>query len=119
MIGRNETLRNMSQLSQQCRSKAEKDGYTSLMNNTKWRELCSAFAGFERKPAWRTRDFLNSYLSNWDCEWFHHVGPDYCSIEWIEIDANDCSRESIRKVLESIGTQFEESEYFRVFGYKK
>jgi|SRR3954470_20506212 hypothetical protein len=109
----------LHRLSRQCRQKAEAEGYAALMNNTKWKELCFTFAGFHQHPAWRTRDLLNGYLSAWDSEWFHHVGPDYCSIEWLEIDPRGCSKSSIREVLEQVGVPFEEGEYFRVIGYKK
>jgi len=109
----------MNSLSKQCRRKAEESGYAALMNNTKWRELCLAFSTIDKKPAWRTYDFLNGYLSEWDHEWFHHVGPDYCSIEWLEIDPRDCPIVQIREVLGSLGVPFEESKYFRIFGYRK
>ena len=110
----------MSTLSNQCRRKAEAEGLVSLMNDTKWRELCFAFSAFEQKPAWRTRDLLTGHLSDWDCEWFHHVGPDYCSIEWLEIDPRDCDDDSITSLLRQVGVPFEASEhYFRVIGYRK
>jgi len=110
----------MSALAKQCRRKAEADGLVSLMNDTKWRELCFTFSSFETKPAWRTLDLLNGHLSDWDCEWFHHVGPDYCSIEWLEIDPRACDRESVRAVLREVAAPFEESEqFFRVIGYAK
>jgi hypothetical protein len=110
----------MSTLAQKCRRKAETDGLVSLMNDTKWRELCFAFSALERKPAWRTRDFLSGYLSGWDSEWFHHLGPNYCTIEWLEIEPRDCDLESIRSVLREVGVPFEEAEsFFRVIGYKK
>jgi hypothetical protein len=89
------------------------------MNNTKWKELCFAFAGFEKHPTWRTRDLLNGNLSAWDSEWFHHVGPDYCSIEWLEIDPRGNSRESILEVLRHVGAPFEEGSHFKVIGYRK
>ena len=79
----------MSSLSNQCRHKAEASGLVSLMNDTKWRELCYTFSAFEKNPLWRARDLLNEYLSEWDSEWFYHVGPDYCSIEWLEIAPQD------------------------------
>jgi hypothetical protein len=108
-------------LANQCRRKAEKEGFVSLMNDTKWRELCYAFSAFKpRPPAWRTLDLLNGHHSDWDREWFHHVGPDYCSIEWLEIDPRDCDREKIRAVLQEVGVPFEESgNLFKVIGYKK
>jgi hypothetical protein len=110
----------MSTLSNQCRRKAETEGLVSLMNDTKWRQLCFAFSAFAKKPAWRTRDLLNGHLSDWDSEWFHHVGPDYCAIEWLEIDLRNCDDESITSVLRQVGASFEESEhYFRVIGYRK
>src|SRR5690349_16538799 len=98
----------MGPLANQCRRKAEADGLVSMMNDTKWRELCMAFSLFEPKPAWRTRDLLNGHLSDWDRGWFHHVGPDYCSIEWLEIDPGTCDPEHIRAVLGEIGAPFEE-----------
>jgi hypothetical protein len=110
----------MNILVNQCRRKAETDGLVSQINDTKWRELCFAFSAFKIKPAWRTHDLLNGYLSSWDLDWFYHIGPDYCSIEWLEIDPKDCDHEIIRSVLQEVGAPFEESEgYFRVIGYTK
>jgi hypothetical protein len=109
----------MSPLSKQCRRKAEEEGYASLMNDTKWRELCFAFSVFDKKPAWRTRDLLTGYVSSWDTEWFHHVGPDYCSIEWLEIDARDCPKEAILEVLEKVGAPFDDAERLKVVGYRR
>jgi hypothetical protein len=99
--------------------KAEEEGLASLMNDTKWKELCFAFAAFEIKPAWRTRDLLNSYVSEWDSEWFHHVGPGYCSIEWLEIDPKGCDRNEIEAVLQKVGAPYEISDFFKVVGYRK
>jgi hypothetical protein len=109
----------MSPLSKRCRRKAEEGGYASLMNDTKWRELCVAFAGFDKKPAWRTRDLLTGHISEWDTEWFHHVGPHYCSIEWLEIDVRGCPEEKIRTVLEHVGAPFDDSERLKVLGYRR
>lgn len=109
----------MSTLAEQCRRKAEAEGLGSYMNDTKWRELCYAFSSFEIHPKWRTLDLLNGYLSSWDGEWFHHVGPDYCTIRWLEIDPTGCDRERIRSVLRTVGAPFNESEQFlRVIGYR-
>lgn len=110
----------MSTLANQCRRKAEQDGLVSLMNDTKWRELCFAFSRLEQHPAWRTLDLLNGHMSDWDSEWFSHLGPDYCSIKWLEIDPKNCDRESVSSVLRDVGVAFEESErYFRIIGYRK
>jgi hypothetical protein len=110
----------MSPLANQCRAKAEEGGFASLMNDTKWRELCMALATFEKKPAWRTRDLLTGYVSSWDSDWYHHVGPDYCSIEWLEIERGANPKEEIRSVLQSVGAPFEETDScFRVMGYRK
>ena len=114
-----ELKRRLSQLSKQCRRKADEEGYAALMNNTKWRELCLVFARFEKAPLWRTYDFLSGYLSQWDSDWYHHVGPDYCSIEWLEIDPHGCSKGIIREALHKVGVPFEETEHFKVIGYKK
>jgi hypothetical protein len=109
----------MSPLAKQCRSKAETEGFASLMNDTKWRELCFAFAAFEKKPAWRTRDLLNGHISDWDFEWYHHVGPHYCSIEWLEIDPKECPKEKITEVLRTVGAPFENGARIKVLGYKR
>ena len=109
----------MSALSSKCRRKAEEEGFASLMNDTKWKELCFAFAAFDKKPAWRTKDLLNGYVSEWDSEWFHHVGPNYCTIEWLEIDSKDCPRKEIENVLLKVGAPYEISDLFKVVGYKK
>ena len=109
----------MSSLSAQCVRKAEQFGYASLMNDTKWRELCFAFATFEEKPAWRTYDFLTNHVSGWDKDWFYHVGPDYCTIEWLEINPEKCSASKIRDVLKTVGVCFEEAGYFKIFGYRQ
>lgn len=110
----------MSLLTKQCRRKAEADGLVSLMNDTKWREMCLAFSSFEPKPAWRTLDLLNGYLSDWDRDWFHHVGPEYCSIQWLEIDSGVCDAESVKTVLSGLGVPFEKvGGFFRILGYRK
>lgn len=110
----------MSPLAKQCRAKAEERGFASLMNDTKWRELCVAFAAFEKKPVWRARDLLTGYVSGWDSEWYHHVGPNYCSIEWLEIESDASRKEEIRSIIESVGAPFEETDSrFRVIGYRK
>jgi hypothetical protein len=107
-------------LANQCRRKAESEGLVSLMNDTKWKELCFAFSNFPQRPAWRTRDLLNGYLSAWDSEWSYHVGPDYCTIEWLQVDPKDCERASIHTVLSQVGAPFDESiPYFKVYGYRK
>ena len=109
----------MNSLAKQCRNKAEEEGFASLMNDTKWRELCFTFAALERKPAWRTRDLLNGHVSDWDSDCFYHLGPDYCCIEWLEIDPRQCASEGVRGILQEVGATFEESIYFRVLGYRK
>jgi hypothetical protein len=109
----------MSTLADKCRSKAEAEGLGSYMNDTKWRELCYAFSSLKTPPGWRTYDLLTGYLSHWDRGWFHHVGPDYCCIKWLEIDPSGHGREVIRAVLREVSAPFEESEQFlRVIGYR-
>ena len=89
------------------------------MNDTKWREISFAFSAFAKGPAWRTRDFLTGYLSAWDHDWFYHVGPDYCSIEWMEIDPKGCNTSDIRNVLQTVGVPYEEADFLKIFAYKK
>jgi len=109
----------MSTLAQKCRQKAAAEGLASLMNDTKWEEIRVAMYNLKNKPAWRTRDLLNGYLSHWDSEWLYHL-MDFCSIEWLEIKPKDCDRETVRAALHDIGAPFEESDTcFRVIGYKK
>ena len=110
----------MNSIANQCRRKVETDGLVSYMNDTKWRELCITFSSFDLPPRWRTLDLLTGHLSEWDRGWFHHVGPDYCSIEWLEIDPSQCDRGSVCAVLREVGAPFEESDQFlRVIGYKR
>lgn len=110
----------MNSLANQCRRKAESEGLVSSMNDTKWKEHCHAFSLFEFPPRWRTRELLNGHLSGWDREWFHHVGPDYCSIEWLEIDPSGCDKDRVRAVLQEVGAPFVESaQFLRVFGYTR
>lgn len=108
-----------SALAAKCRNKAEREGYSSQMNDTKWRELCLAISQYEVTPAWRAKDFLTGHLSLWDREWFYHVGPDYCTIEWLEIDPLKCPEGQIKDTLEAIGVPFEKENYFRITAYKK
>ena len=109
----------MSTLAEKCRRKAETAGLTELMNNTKWKELCFAFAAMPKPPAWRTLDLLNGHLSQWEREWFHHVGQESCSIQWLEIDPRECSKEEIEAILRRVNVRFEPSNgYVKVFGYK-
>src|SRR5262245_16509332 len=99
----------MSPPARRCRRKAEAEALGSLMKDTNWRDLSFPSNSFEAKLAWRTHDVLNGHLSDWDSEWCHHLGPDYCSIEWLEIDPRACDRESVRAVLREVGAPFEES----------
>jgi hypothetical protein len=110
----------MSSRSAKCRRKAEADGLASLMNGTKWRELCGAFSAFDLPPKWRARDLLTGYLSSWDRGWYYHVGPDYCSIEWLELDPSGYDRAEIESILRQVGAPYEDSEQFiRILGYKR
>ncbi len=100
---------------------AERQGLVSAMNATKWREATEAMRVLSGgPPRFRIKDIDAAGPGGWDREWFHHVGPDYCSIEWLEIDPRDCDRESIRMILSEIGAPYEEAgQFFRVIGYKK
>ena len=67
---------------------ASERGLTSLMNDTKWREVCEAFRHWPGgPPRYRVRDVLapEGYVSDWDREWYHHPRP-YVSIHWLEVE---------------------------------
>jgi hypothetical protein len=64
--------------------------------------------------------FQTSFLPRSNREWFYHVGPDYCSSEWLEIDLSSCDQERVQTALREIGAPFEESaQFLRVIGYKQ
>ena len=73
----------------------------------------------EPGPAWRTKDFLTGYISARDREWYYHVGPDYCSIEWLEIQDPGVTGVKAEKIMEGIGVPFSRSDGLKVYGYRK
>jgi hypothetical protein len=54
------------------------------MNDTKWRELCSAFQNSGLR--YKVKDLTALSAADWDGEWYYHPLP-YFRIEWLEIDA--------------------------------
>jgi hypothetical protein len=100
----------------------ERDGLCSVMNDTKWRELCLEMYALEPRPRFRTRDLLAppDYVSAWDREWYYHPQP-YLTIEWMEIEAvAGADVGPITDVLRRAGVPFEGTEdRIRVYGYTR
>lgn len=97
-------------------------GYNSLMNNTKWEEIRLAMYEYPVAILWRVKNIDNSYLSNWDGEWFYHFkSGGYNTIEWLEIKVDDEKiKNDILSILRRIhvpGVVLENS--IKVYGYSK
>jgi hypothetical protein len=99
-----------------------RDGFCSVINDTKWRELCMAIYRMPSPPRFRIRDLLApaGHVSDWDGGWYHHPYP-YLTIEWMEIDpAGRADPGQVVQRLRQVGARFEErGQCFRVFGYTR
>ena len=99
------------------RAKVSADGLASVLNDTKWRELCDAmrsFAGF--LPRFRIKDLLGMQPSEWDGEWYYHPYP-YFSIEWLQIDSMGHLGEVTQALIDHNIPFSRDGEYLRVWGY--
>jgi hypothetical protein len=96
--------------------------YQKLMNNTKWEEIRLAMHNYPLPIEWRTKDIENSYICDWDSDWFYHFKLDgYKTIEWLEIKVvNDDIKNDIVTLLRKIHVAGEIlKDSIKVYGYKK
>jgi hypothetical protein len=86
---------------------AEREGMTSAMNATKWREVAGAMRDMRGgPPRFRIKDIEGPEPSdNWDREWFYHPLP-WETIEWLEISPDPGQEPDIVAALRSIGVLF-------------
>ncbi|KIV73480.1 hypothetical protein SZ39_2005 [Bacillus mycoides] len=93
-----------------------------LMNNTKWNEIRLAMYNYPLPIQWRTKDIKNSYICDWDSEWYYHFSIDnYKTIEWLEIKTeNEEIKKDIIDLLKKIHVPGEIlSNSVKIYGYKK
>jgi hypothetical protein len=98
----------------------QKLDYVPLMNNTKWDEIRLAMCSLTPSPEWRTKDFENGYISEWDKEWFYHFKMGgYEIIEWLEIRyTSPEQKEKIVMELSKIHVPLEvKEETLRIYGF--
>ena len=90
------------------------------MNNTKWNEIRLAMYNIPYTIKWRTKDFENGYISQWDGDWFYHFASgSYKNIEWLEIQFTSETKELIINKLKEIKVPAELLENsVKIFGYK-
>jgi hypothetical protein len=100
----------------------ERNGLCSVMNDTKWREVCLGMYALEPRPRFRTRDLLSppGYVSAWDREWYYHPRP-YLTIEWMEVEPVEGANVGpVVDVLRRVGAPFERTDGgVRVYGYTR
>jgi len=102
----------------------EREGFISLMNDTKWNELRDSMLKLgSLSSKWRTKDVKSGYIHRWDGDWHYHFNGagSYPAMEWVEIkiDSED-QRKIILNILKQINVPGEETEEgFRIFGYAK
>ena len=93
----------------------------SVMNNTKWEELCSEMYSLKvSSPLWRTKDHATGYLSPWNGDWFYHFREGgFNSIEWVELKIDSTAQyEIILGILKQINLPGSKSESaFKIYGY--
>lgn len=93
----------------------------SVMNNTKWEELCSEMYELKASsPQWRTKDLTTGYLSPWDGDWFYHFREGgFDSIEWVELKIDSTAQyEIVLGILKQINLPGSKSESgFKIYGY--
>ena len=104
----------------------------SASNNTKWDELINHFRELQGwRPSYRSK-CVTGYVSEWDVEWFYHLPFPLLSIEWLDVDFLQKTREHrlpprvtvidhsewIAPLLQRIGLDFRQgATMIRIFGY--
>jgi hypothetical protein len=116
------TNADLDDLRRQVHRAMERDRLCSVMNDTKWRELCMSFHAKRPAARHRMRDLLASgdFVSDWDGEWYYHPRP-YVSIEWMEIAPVDAADlEEVVAAATQVGAVFERTDVgVRVYGYTR
>ena len=109
-------------------------GLTGLANDTKWNELIEFMRKVPREDwcaGYRYRCFDSGYVSEWDCEWWHHLPFPFISVMWLDLSFIEeihrgklISSELIdhspdlERLLLRIGFDFEKgADTIRIFGY--
>lgn len=90
-----------------------------VLNNTKWDELRLAMYDLSTKTRFRIKTLGNSYISDWDGEWFYHFREGgYAHIEWAERKFTPENQPSVIRELAVKAIPYELSEYgLKVFGH--
>jgi hypothetical protein len=109
-------------------------GLTGLASNTKWNELIDSMREAPQTdwgPSFRFQCIDSDFISDWDCEWYHHLPFPFISVLWFElsfieeihqgrlIEPRKIDHSSnIARLLEAIGFDFEVgADVIRIFGY--
>src|SRR5689334_20837395 len=95
-------------------------GKTSLMNNSKWKELRLGMLRYGGLVAYRMKNVETGYICDWDREWYYHFQEEgYDWIEWVELEVeSDEQRNAVESVLRAHHIPFERGEkVYRVYGY--
>jgi hypothetical protein len=103
----------------------EREGLTSVMNQTKWEALVAAMRSLQGfTPRFRPKCVRAVKLGSWDHDWYYYLRP-FSVIEWVDIDPID-SRSypptdrtlEIEQALRAIRVSFSRQEpCLRVWGY--
>ncbi|MEM8952917.1 MAG: DUF6678 family protein [Verrucomicrobiota bacterium] len=109
-------------------------GLTGLANDAKWNELLAFMRNVPREgwcPGYRYRCIDSDFVSEWDCEWWHHLPFPFISVMWLDLNFKqevhrgqllspqliDHSRE-LEVLLTRVGFDFEKgADTIRIFGY--
>ena len=96
--------------------------YSSLANDTKWRELRTAMLNLERadQPDFRCMNLESGVLGPSDSEWYYHwLRGGWEWMEWVDLSVKTTrQRDLVRAILKRIRFAGEETaDGFRIFGY--
>jgi hypothetical protein len=93
---------------------------SSVMNDTKWRELRLGILESRARPYWRGKNLSSDTIGRWDCEWYYHfdVGG-HDATEWYEIRVDhDEERRAVEEVLRKYQIPVEIRDgLYRLYGY--
>ena len=98
---------------------AEREGMTSAMNATKWREVADAMRRMRGgPPRFRVKDIKGPEPSeNWDREWYYHPLP-WETVEWLEILPDPGQEPHVVAALRSLDVPFVlEAGHLRIYGW--